>query len=310
MATFLVTQATGQQSQWVIRHLLATGTNVHAVVRNLDKVPSILQEPGVTLFQGESKNFDDIFQAAQGCRGVFLNTVPWPGLEILQAKTVVEACKKAGVETIVAATTLGASNTAMWDNDETKEIQLHGYFASKAEVEAAVRGGDFQSYTILRPAVIHHDFFLPGAVDNFPRLPTHGEIDHLLNDGVLVPYTDSHDIGNYAAHALQDPTKFGGQEIDLGNEQLTIEDARDVLIKVSGRDLRVVKRTATEVEELGIAVFGQKFQLLANIKDLSSTTASAKEIQKKFGIPFTTLEEALQRDKALLLKSLPAGESQ
>ncbi|KAH9227162.1 hypothetical protein K456DRAFT_1849076 [Colletotrichum gloeosporioides 23] len=307
MSTYLITQATGQQSRWVITHLLAAGAQIHAVVRDLQKVPSVLQNPNITLFQGESKNFDDIYRAAQGCKGVFLNTVPFPGLEALQAKTVVDACLKAGVESIVAATTNGTGNTAMWDDEATKKIQLHDYFASKAAVEDIVRGGGFEAYTILRPAVIHHDFFVPGASGNFPRLPTHGVLDHLLDDGARVPYTDANDVGRFAAAALRDPVKFGGKEIDLGNEVLTIEEVRDILVRVSGREVGVAKRTAEEVEAMGISVFGQRFHLMANIKDLSWTVASAREVEERFGISLTSVEEALRRDRALLLECLPVN---
>lgn len=306
MSTYLITQATGQQSRWVISHLLAAGAKIHAVVRDPQKVPPALQDPSITLFQGESKNFEEIFKAAQGCEGAFLNTFPYPGLEALQAKTVVEACQKAGVGRIVAATTHGTANKATWDDEATKEINLHQYFTSKAAVEEIVRSGGFQSYTILRPAVIHHDFFKPGCYQNFPRLPTHGELDHLLEDGAKMPFTDAHDVGKYAAAALQDPAKFGGQEINLGNELITIEEARDILVRVSGRQVRATKRTQKEVEEMGIAVFGQAFHLMSNIKDFSWTTAGAKEVQDKFGIPFTSLESALQRDRTLLLECLPA----
>lgn len=305
MTTYLITQATGQQSRWVISHLLAAGSKIHAVVRDLQKVPPSLQDPSITLFQGESKNFEDIFKAAQGCEGVFLNTFPYPGLEALQAKTVVEACQKAGVERIVVATTHGTAKKAMWDDEATKEINLHQYFSSKATVEEIVRAGGFKAYTIVRPAVIHHDFFVPGCYGNFPRLPSHGELDHLLDDGAKVPYTDANDVGKYAAAALQDPARFAGQEINLGNELLTIEQVRDILIKVSGRQVRAIKRTRKEVEEMGISVFGQTFQLMCNIKDMSWTTATAKEVREKFGIPFTSLEAAVQRDRARLMECLP-----
>ncbi|KAI3395565.1 hypothetical protein diail_1076 [Diaporthe ilicicola] len=309
MSTYLITQATGQQSRWVISHLLAAGAKIHAVVRDFQKVPPILEDPSVTLFQGESKNHEDILRAAKGCKGVFLNTVPFPGLEFLQAKTVVEACREAGVEIIVAATTHGTSHKDMWDNDAAKEIQLHGYYSSKAAVEDIVRAGGFQAYTILRPAVIHFDFFLPGSLQNFPRLSSHGVLDHLLVEGARVPYTDANDIGKYAAAAFQDPAKFNGQEIDLGNELLTIQEVRDILVRVSGRRVGVAAHTAKEVEEQGISVFGQSFHLMSNINDLSWTTAGAKEVQEKFGIPFTSIEAALQRDRARLLDCLPAKQA-
>lgn len=306
MATYLITQATGQQSRWTITHLLAAGAKVHAVVRDLQKVPPALQHPDITLFQGLGENFDDIFRAAQGCKGVFLNTYPIPGLEALQAKTIVEACRKAGVETVVAATTFTTANKALWDNDVTKEMGLHQYWVSKAEVEDHVRGGGFQAYTILRPAVLHHDYCLPGSLGNFPRLSTHAEIDDILVGDAKLPHTDTHDVGKYAAAALQDPAKFGGQEIELGTGFYTLQETAEIVTRVSGREVRSVKRTPAELEEMGISVFGQKFQLWANILDFSPF-ANVAEIETKFGIPLTSLEEALRRDKDSLLKSLPAN---
>ncbi|RFU27154.1 hypothetical protein B7463_g9176, partial [Scytalidium lignicola] len=306
MATYLVTQATGQQSQWVITHLLAAGAKVHAIVRDLQKVPPVLEKEGITLFKGESKNFEEVFQAAQGCKGAFLNTFPWPGLEAQQAKTVVEACKKAGIESIVASTTSTTGDRAMWDDAATEEIGLRQYFLSKVEVEEAVRGGNFKAYTILRPAVLHSDFMLPGVYGNFPGLPTRGELDHACNDGVRLPFTDAHDVGKYAAAALQDPAKFGGQEIHLLNELLTMEEVRDILVKVSGRDVRVRKLSPVEGEEAKATVFGMRFHLMANTRDFSAYGNQVMEVQTKFGIPFTSLEMSLQRDKARLLECLPA----
>ena len=64
--SFLVTQATGQQGQAVVRRLLAAGAKVNAVVRDVQKVLTILQEPGVILFEGESKNLEDIQRVALG----------------------------------------------------------------------------------------------------------------------------------------------------------------------------------------------------------------------------------------------------
>ncbi|KAM0546218.1 hypothetical protein ACHAPJ_011004 [Fusarium lateritium] len=306
MATYLITQATGQQSQSVIKHLLQAGAKIHAVVRDLETTPSALTNSNITLFQGESKNFDDILRAAQGCKGAFLNTVPFPGLETLQAKTVVEACEKAGVESIVVSTTICTDKKSIWDTDEGKSISsLYPYYVSKSEVEDVVRAGKFQAYTILRPSVMHHVFYAPSVYKNFPRLPTDGELDDLLTGNDKLPFTDANDVGTYAAAALQDPAKFDGQEIDLANELLDFEQVRDILIRVSGRQVGIVKRTAEEVEKLGINVPGQNFQRLAYMKDLNWVTEGVKEVQEKFGIPFTPLEEALQRDKVRLLECLP-----
>ncbi|KAI0812178.1 NmrA family protein [Xylaria sp. FL0064] len=304
MATYLITQATGQQGQWIIRHLLATGAKVHAIVRDPSKIPDVLKSPGVTVFKGESVNFDEVFQAAQGCKAVYLNTFPIPGLETQQAKTIVEASKKAGIKSVVACTTMGAGNKEIWDDAITRECYLHDYYASKAAVEDIVRGAGFEAWTILRPAFIHVDFMVPNTYGNFPRLPTHGELVHRFNDGVGMGYTDASDIGKYATAALQDPAKFGGQEIELVNESLTIEEVRDILVRVTGRNVTTRKFSLENDEQ----VTGQLFQLFANFKDFGPIFSAAREAQAKFGIHFTPLEEALRRDKSRLLETLPVKE--
>lgn len=307
MATYLVTQATGQQSRAVIKHLLASGAKVHAVVRDLTKeLPADLKHDSITLFQGESKTFDDIYAAAQGCKGVFLNTFPIPGLEALQARTIVEASKKAGVESVVAASTVMTDNRAQWDNNEIKAIQLHGYWASKYELEGIVRGSGFsKGYTIVRPGMIHYDLFLPGSMGNFPRLSTHAEIDDLLQPGRTITWTDCDDIGRYAAAALLDPAKYSGQELDLVGASLDFEEVCAIVSKVSGRKVQAVKRTWEQLGEMGAQVFGQAFQLMANMKDWSYVIDNAKKVEEKFGMKMTSLEDALVRDRAQLLAGLP-----
>ncbi|KAK1979393.1 NmrA-like family protein [Colletotrichum cereale] len=305
MATYLVTQATGQQSLATIAHLLAAGAKVHAVVRDPGKVPPALERQGVTIFKGESTNLDDIYQAARGCKGAYLNTFPLPGLEARQAKTIVEACEKAGVESIVGCTTFTVGHRDIWGDAATEQVGLRPYFLSKAEVEDVIRGGSFKAYTILRPAVLVTDFMLPGVLANFPGLPS-GELGHACNDGVRLPCTDTDDVGRYAAAALQNPDRFGGQEIDLPNDYVTMEEVRDVLVKVSGREVRVRRQTPAEVEVTKQTAFGMLFQIWANAKDFTAFIDAAKGAQAKFGIPFTSFEAAFQRDKARILECLPA----
>lgn len=122
-----------------------------------------------------------------------------------------------------------------------------------------------------------------------------------------MPYTDTHDVGKYVAAALLEPAKFGGQEIDLGSELLTIKEVRDLLVRISGRNVTAVHRTEAELEEMGINVFGQMFHLWPNTKDLSFIPIVANDTQTKFGISFTPVEEALQRDRDLLLMCFPGN---
>ncbi|CAG9995453.1 unnamed protein product [Clonostachys byssicola] len=306
MATYLVTQATGHQSQWTITHLLAAGAKVHAVVRDPAKVTAkVLKEPGVTIFQGNTNNLEEITRAAQGCKGAFLNTFPIPGIETEQAKTVVEACKKVGAESIVATTTFGTGHRHMWDDEVTKDIGLHTYYASKASIEDAVRGSGLK-YTILRPAFIHFNYFGASAEHNFPGISTTGELVHSYEEDARMPHTDASDIGKYAAAALQNPDKFNGKEIELSHEPLTVREARDIVARVSGREVRLRKRTPAEVEATKATEFAQRFHLFTNAKDFSAIFEKIGKVQEEFGIPFTPFEDALKREREELLATIPA----
>lgn len=311
MPTFLITQATGGQSGWAITHLLAAGAKVHAVVRDLHKeLPAVLRRPGVTLFQGQSHKFDDIYRAAQGCQGVFLNTVPYPpGLEVQQAQTILAAAQKAGVATVVSSSTVGVDDAALRTSDAVKRTHLDGYYASKHAAEELVRAAaaGFRAYTIVRPAVIHYDLCTPRHKENFPRLGSHGEIDDLLTPGSKVPFTDASDVGKYVAAALlAGPTgPFANQEIDLCHELLDLDEVAGILGRVSGKSgVRAVKRTVEELQGTGAFVFGQAFHLLANLHDFGAKGAAAADVQRKFGIPFTSVEGALTRDREALMETL------
>ncbi|KAJ4251412.1 hypothetical protein NW762_011394 [Fusarium torreyae] len=307
MSTYLITQATGKQSGAVISHLLAAGHSVHAIVRDTKKtLPQVLDRPGVTLFQGETIDSDVISKAIQGCKGVFLNTFPIPGLEPQQAKIVVDAAKKAGVDTVVLSTTLMTGNKNFWDNQHTKDVGLYNYFAYKAAAEDIVRSAGLNAYTILRPAYLNFSYFLPGILKNYPELAKTGELVHSFNEGGTMLQTDVEDVGKYAAAALQDPVKFGGQEIELGNEALTVQEIAAIISKVSGKNITTRQRSSKEVEEAKAGGNFQAWQLWTHYHDLRPVAAAAKDIQEKYGIPFNSLEEALQRDKDQLLECLPA----
>lgn len=299
MSTYLITQATGQQAQWVITHLLKDGVKIHAVIRdNPDReLPSILKHPNVTIFKGDSTDADSIFKAAQGCEAAYVNTFPIPGVELQQAKTICEAARKAGVKRAVVCTTFMTGNRAAWDDERTKEIGLYHYYHSKSQVEDTVRDAGFDTYTILRPGFIHFNYFKPSVLGNFPELVTEeAALYHMYNDDARMPHTDGDDIGKYGAAALQDPVKFGGAEIELGNEFMTIKETRDVLARVSGKDVQLRKIPEEDKDGALQAVFARRFHLWVN----GVNPPANKTTPEKYGIPFTSLEETLRRESARL----------
>jgi uncharacterized protein YbjT (DUF2867 family) len=306
MTTYFISQATGSQAQYVIQDLLEAGHKVHALVRDPNKIPDLLKSPGVTVFKGESQNADDVFKAAQGCKGAWVNTFPIPGLESQMAQGIVDGCKRAGVETAVASTTNNTGNKDMWDNDVGDKSGLRAYYTSKAAVEDIVRAGGFKHYTILRPGFIHFDFGGQHGNYNFPRLTSHGVLDHAYDDGALMNYTDGYDIGKYAAAALIDSVKFSGEAIELVGESLTIQQAGAILSRVTGKKVEVRQRTPEEVEKARAdGFFPQNFHLFASLVTFEDCVSAAKATEAKFGIPLHGLETALSRDKAYYVASLP-----
>jgi uncharacterized protein YbjT (DUF2867 family) len=307
MATYLVTCATGQQGNAAIKHLLQAGAKIHAVVRNpLSGPAQKLQSQGVVLFEGDNDDVDVFRLAAQGCKGLFLCLMPARGdrgSEPRQARGIVQACEEAGVEIIVTTTSAHAADRDRWDNEENEEQGLVKYFVDKAGVEDVVRSAGVQAYTIIRPAWFHSNYLLPYARYHVPDLLEKGEFVHAINNGVRIPHVDVDDVGKYVAAALLYPGKFGGEEFDLANENLTAREAWDILRKASGRDIGFKRRSPAEEDSAKAMITTQKFHLWANRKNIQ---VDGQKIQKKYGIPLASLEEYLEREKELLAASLPA----
>ncbi|RYP23286.1 hypothetical protein DL765_001195 [Monosporascus sp. GIB2] len=292
--------ATGHQGGATARYLLEAGAKVHALTRDpLSESARRLKDQGVSVFKIRDFNdLDAILEAAQGCKGVFLNL--WPGLdEGTYARGIVQTCKEAGIEIVVASTAFWAGNPEKWDQ-ETDPALLE-YFNSKAAIEKAARDSGLK-YTVLRPSYIHYNYIPPSSLWACPELSEKGEFVHALEEGVKMPHIDGGDIGKFAASALLDPDRFGGEEIDLGFENLTAEEVRAILSRVAGRDIKARRRTPEEQAQDRTPV--QKFELWANRVDVS---IDGEALQLKYGIRLTSLEEYLQREKDRFLTGLPAG---
>jgi hypothetical protein len=93
---------------------------------------------------------------------------------------------------------------------------------------------------------------------------------------------------------------------------LTVQEVRDIIAKVSQGDIGVKKFTADECEARKETQPGLIFQIFENIKPEGPATkntakATAKELEEKFGIPLTSLETYLEREKAELLACLDSA---
>lgn len=311
MSTYLVSAATGRQGGHVADQLLAAGAKVHAVVRDLSSPKAkALKDKGIVLWEGTFEDPDAAFRAAAaGVTGFFLNlSVFEPGVAKAQADRVIAAVKAGAGETLISIVLSSTSRTGYFVTDLATPSAIHpwlgGYYTAKAEVESAVRESGVRHHTILRPPVLNYDLLLPNSATShgFPRLPREGVLVTTLKDGVTMSYLDEADVARYAVAAFLEPERFSGHEIGLGGDNLTMDEVRDVLAKVSGIDIKLHKRTPEEIEASTNTEFFQVFERLTNAVP-HRTDVNA--LEEKYGIKSATLEEYMQRHKEKLLDSLP-----
>ncbi|TVY85573.1 NmrA-like family domain-containing protein [Lachnellula suecica] len=299
--TFLITGATGEQGGATARFLLAEGATIHALVRDpSSSAAQALKNAGAIVFKGDFDDVTAVKSATSGVSGVFLN----PQLhenQRQQAQNFIDAALSSKtVKTIVLSTAFFTGTPSIW---EVATPDIYQYYTGKGAIEEAVRSAGFENYTILRPSWLMHNYLQPGSTLHFPELAPDGILAHIYKKDRRMAHLDAADIGKFAAAALLDPVKFSGHEIELGNENLTIEEAAEHLRDASGVDITVHLRTEEETVAMQPKVATMGFQKLANEKEL---TIDGKALETKYGIKLTTLAEYFERHKDALLKSLPA----
>ncbi|EGE77690.1 hypothetical protein RJZ56_001525 [Blastomyces dermatitidis] len=334
MPTYLLTLATGQQARLTAKHLLAAGATVHAVVRDpTSQAARNLASAGVKLFKGNLDEPDVFRKAAEGCTGVFLNLVPAspptpsatstsdpantnPSASIVdserqRAASILAACHDAGVKYVVASTAIYTGDRHLWDTPEAEAIGYH-YSRSKAGIEDAVRSSGLSGgWTILRPGWIMSNYLVPVSPFVYPELPVEGLLKHSYESGAGFEHVDEEDVGKYAAAALLEPERFVGREITLASGWLSVEDVAAEMSRVSGREVKVSKRTAEEQKEaVRKGNLALEFELWASlvgdkVHEARWKAKGSKPPEEEFGIPLTGFEEYLQREKEVLLRSLP-----
>jgi uncharacterized protein YbjT (DUF2867 family) len=318
--TFLVTGATGNQGGAVVRHLLAAGAKVHAVVRDASSAKAQkLKEQGVELFQGTHEEPDEVFrEAAKGCSGLvsaaitpsqtkqaltaqyqFLNpSVFDPSIAKSYATAIINAIKAgAAMTSIVLSSTLRV-------NDAPSLLPLlpaidpsgflTAYYTAKHAVEEAVRESGVPNVTILRPGVLYHDYLPPWSSYVFPELVSEGVLPTSLEEGAKIAHGSADDVGKFAAAALLDPGKYKGQEIDVVSENLTAEDAAAIMGEATGRKIAV--KWSEPTGNMGL------FHLLSNRQRKEVDVAALEE---KWGVKLTRFGGFLEGNKDQLLKGLP-----
>lgn len=252
--SYLVTLATGRQGASTAAELIKHDKIVHAFVR--DKTSSrskALEDLGCVLFEGDLEDKSTIEPAIKGVTGIFLNLRPAqqdPEAEIRQTRNVLElAATEKTVTSIVVSTSIHIGKFDKYISRDP-DYPLAGFHRSKKAVEEAVRASDIRFKTYLRPAWLMHNYVEPMWRYHFKNYQTEHTLDVLYPPGTTVAYFDAADVGKFAAAAFLNPERFDGHEIELGNEQLTIEEVARSIEKSTGVKMKTKHLNGEEDLEL------------------------------------------------------------
>ena len=216
----VVTGGTGKQGGAVVKSLRERGREVRVVTRSPDSAKAReLASAGVTLVRASLEDTAALTKALEGATSLFAMTTSFEGGtqgEIRQGMSAADAAKAADVHLVF--TSVGSANrqTGVPHFDSKYEIEKH---IAKIGVRA----------TVLAPVYFMENLYfgkeqLAKGIYATPLPPTR----QLAEVAVA-------DIGAIAVRLLEDPGRFAGKRFDLGSDELTGNDVRAILSRVTGR---------------------------------------------------------------------------
>lgn len=221
----LVTGATGQQGGALARHLLRQGHHVLALTRRTDSpAAKTLEAQGAVLVPGDFEDPASLEAATRRADAVYAMATPFEAgidAEVRHGLHLVDAARLAGVKHFIYSSVAGA--------DQRTGIP---HFDSKHEVERYLRHSGLP-YTIVAPTFFMENFtgpmFRPGLQEGLLAMgipPARG-----------LQMVAVEDLAGFVARVLAWPEFFLGERIEVASDEVTGQQATDLLSYVSGRRL-------------------------------------------------------------------------
>lgn len=293
----LVTGATGKQGGAVVRALLQAGRPVRAMTRNPDSAAAqALTALGVEVVKGDFNDSASLDAALAGVSGVFsvqMGSQPSdPDTEIVTGKALLEAARRANVETVVHTSVARAGdheNFIGWDEGRWEPL----YWQNKAAVNEMVKTLGFRHWVILKPALIMEDLIPPMADAMFPSLSQDGRFVTAIELDTQLDWIAAQDIGAFAAAAFTDPARFHGHEIDLAAESVNLVELAAKLTEGTGKPVSAVALSEDEMLAQGHHPLHVSSQVWDNVEGYKVNLDAVRS----WGVPLTTLNEFIQQNR-------------
>jgi uncharacterized protein YbjT (DUF2867 family) len=279
--TVLITGATGRQGGSVLRHMLAQGWKLRALVRNSEgDGAKRLIDQGIEVARGDLEDPASLERACRGVYGVYSVQDFWAvgaKREVQQGKNMADVAMRAGVEHLVYSSVGGAERNSRIDHWE-----------SKWEVEKHIRKLGLPA-TMLRPAAFMENYY----IDQVEIAILNGKLVDPIRADKPYQTIAADDIGAFAALTFARPKDFIGAEIEIAGSELTNPQAAEVFSRVLNRRVKFQKLPMPLVRLL----LGKEFYQMFRWFNAEGFMANIPELRRKYSeVHLHTLEEWLRME--------------
>lgn len=143
------------------------------------------------------------------------------------------------------------------------------------------------------------NFLFPLTFFMHPETPREKKFVSSYRPDSLLPLIDPNDIGAFAAAAFTNPKQFNEKTITLFSQLKTVDDAIEVLGRLSGQPIEAVYRSDEETDAM---IKSNPFVQSQKFGRALSSGLSLDEV-KSWGVPLGTFEEYLKREQDLVKKT-------
>jgi uncharacterized protein YbjT (DUF2867 family) len=240
----LVTGATGQQGGSLARLMLQKKHKVYGLTRSRDAQSSAIQDlanGGANIIKGDLDDPDSLRQAVKDrdIDSIFLMGTPIEGGtfntegEIRRGKLVADIAQENKVEHLVYSSVVNA--------DKNTGIP---HFESKYKIEQHIKSLGIP-YTIIGPT-----YFMENLLDPRLGLQQQGQLALPLSPSTILQQIAIQNIAEFSALVIESPERFLGKRIDIASDEVTGQQAAEILSNVLEYKIKYTTIPAPPIEEI------------------------------------------------------------